>query len=593
VTGSMVTASVQGTVKVLCLNRAPVNALDKDLMQALSQALHEAEADTGINAVVLTAEGNHFSAGLDVSELGKVQGSALGLLTAQIEAMKKPVVATLHGNVLGGALELVLACHGRVAHQGARLGFPEIALGLLPVAGSTQRLPRLVGGPIALTMLLEGAPLPAVEALAMGLLDAVVETKPIARALALAADLAEQDRIKTADRRDGLRDPVAFQSAIAETRKRIEGYRLPAPGAIVECVEAALLLPFDMGLRLEQSLGQDIADSDEAAALRHAFLAERRALYPPAEVMGVASPKLTSLAILGTSGLAPDVALQALVAGLRVRLVAADRAGLTAALQTIAARQEAAVLEKRQSPQAREADWARLTGVLASDGAGEADLFLATPDAPKMAEVAGTLVGLGGRGTLVLHASPASGGLAEISASPTAPVDLLAVLLAFARRLGWRAMIQGPGPSIDQRLRHILSRAIAVLESKGHERQTIAATLASFGLGAGARMRLPEPPARATEILDFCLAALMNEGARILSENAAPRASAVDAASLISGLFPRWEGGPLYMADRKGLMALRAELRARADASPQLFTPAPILDVLISEGRNFGSTNRG
>lgn len=211
---AVIQRQVQGAALILSLNRPPVNALNAEVMAALSAALTDAADDPAISAVVLAAEGPHFSPGADVGELGRVQGAGLPKLTAKIEAMPKPVVACVAGNCLGAAAELILACHGRVAHAGARIGFPEVSLGLVPVAGSTQRLPRLVGAPIALQLLTSGAPVQAVEALAMGLLDAVVEEKPLPRAVALALDLAEKPVVKPADRAMGLRDPIAYQSAI-------------------------------------------------------------------------------------------------------------------------------------------------------------------------------------------------------------------------------------------------------------------------------------------------------------------------------------------------------------------------------------------
>ena len=304
----LITTTMSGAVIVLGLQRPPVNALNAALMTSLGKAVQAAQADPTVSAIVLTAEGAHFSAGLDVSELGRVQGAALPGLVQIIETCSKPVVAALQGNALGGAMELALACHGRVAHENARLGLPEISLGLLPIAGTTQRLPRLVGAPIAFKILLEGAPLSAVEALAMGLLDAVVESTPVTRAVALAETLAASALVRASDRRDGMRDPFAYQSAVSDARKKVEGWRLPAPAAVIDCVEAAMLLPFDMGLGFEQSHAETLAESPEAAGLRYAFLAERRALFPPAELSAVAPPKLERIVIVGTAGMVPDVA---------------------------------------------------------------------------------------------------------------------------------------------------------------------------------------------------------------------------------------------------------------------------------------------
>ncbi|NEY89076.1 enoyl-CoA hydratase/isomerase family protein [Tabrizicola oligotrophica] len=584
----------RGAVLVLSLDRPPVNALNAPLLAALDRALQEAAADDRFTAIVLTGEGAHFSLGSDPAELGRVTGAALPAVVARIEAMAKPVVAALHGNVLGGALELALACHGRVAHEAARLGLPEISLGLLPVAGSTQRLPRLVGAPIALKLLLEGQPVSAVEALAMGLLDAVVDQRPLLRADALARDLATRPLVRTVERREGLRDPVAFQSAVTEARKRHDGWRLPAPQAVIACVEAAQLLPIELGVQFEQAQAMAMAGTPEAAGLRHAFRAEKRAVLPPAALGAAAPPRLAGVTLLGTAGPAAEVARLALAAGLKLRLVGKDRTSLARALQDLAARQAALVAEGRLSPEAREADWARLSGVLAADAGEATDLVLLAPEAPRLAEMPGPVVVLGGTGPLALHPAAAAGGLATLAVTPGVPLAQQAVALAFGRKLGWKVMVQGPGLPLDQRLRQALLRAIAVLEDEGAaDRAAVAAALASYGLGAGMHPRLPAARPGAAPILDFCLAALMNEGARIVSESAARHPSDVDAAALLSGLFPRWEGGPMFQADRIGAMALRADLRKRAERHPALFTPAPVLDLLLADGQRFADLNHG
>lgn len=585
---------VRAGVLVLSLNRPPVNALSAALLSALSLALTEGADDPTILAIVLAAEGAHFSPGVDVGELGRVQGAALPKVTAQIEALAKPVVACLTGNCLGAAAELVLACHGRVAQEAARIGFPEVALGLLPVAGSTQRLPRLVGAPMALHLLIDGLPIRAVEALAMGLLDAVVDDKPLPRALALAQELAAKPLVKTADRCDGLRDPIAYQLAIAEARKTHDGWRLPAPAALISCVEAAHLLPFDLGLGFEQTQAEAMADSAEAAGLRHALLAERRAMLPPAALTTAGpAPILSAVTVLGTAGLVPEVVQMALGAGLRVRLIAEDRGSLGAALTKIAARQEAMVAEGRLSLSAREADWARLIGGLAPGAAEPADLVLAAPDGPYPVAAPGPVLALGGPGPISLYPAPAAGGLAQLAIAPGVPVPHQVIGLAFGRKLGWKMIVQGAGAAIDQRLRLALSRAIAALEESGRaDRARIAAGLAAYGLGAGMRPKLPVAAEGASDLLEFCLAALMNEAARIVSESVARRPLDVDAVALLSGLFPRWEGGPMFQADRIGAMALRADLRQRAKTHPQIFTPAAVFDLLLADGQTFADLNR-
>jgi 3-hydroxyacyl-CoA dehydrogenase len=597
----------RGALCLLWLAHPPLNALSRPLLAALSAALTKAEADPSVRAVVLAAEGPQFSAGIEARDLGQVENGPLHPVVTQIEAMTKPVVAALQGNVLGGGLELALACDGRVAHAGARLGFPEIALGLLPVAGGGQRLARLVGAPVSLHMLLEGTGLSAADALVMGLVDDVVDdvvegaAGPLARAEALAAKLSQLPVTPSLARRDGLRDPVAYQSAVTEARKRLAGTALPAPHAVVDCVEAALLLPAAQSLAFEAAQSEAMAESPEALALRHAFMAERRALALPAALATPEAsgdrPALARVTLLGTVGPVPEVVLQALCAGLALRLIGPDRAALAAVLQHVAARQEAMVAEGRLSAAAREADWARLVAVLPTEADAPADLVLVTPDAPRMARLPDPALALGGLGPVVLHPGLAVGGLATLAVTPDAAVEPQIAAVTLARRLGWKLLLQGKGAAMDQRLRLALSRAVAVLEAEGTTRAQVLSALAAQGMAAlrpeAAGDVKTQTDTEAEGIVEFCRAALVSEGLRLLEEKIARRPSDIDAAALLSRLMPRWQGGPMFQADLIGLMALRADLRTRAQSHAQLFTPPAIIDRLIAQGQRLSDLNRG
>ncbi len=597
----------RGALCLLWLAHPPLNALSRPLLAALAAALTKAETDPSVQAVVLAAEGPQFSAGIEARDLGLVDNGPLHPVVTQIEAMTKPVVAALQGNVLGGGLELALACHGRVAHAGARLGFPEIALGLLPVAGGGQRLARLVGAPVSLHMLLEGTGLSAAEALAMGLVDDVVDdvvegaAGPLARAEALAAKLSQLPVTPSLARRDGLRDPIAYQSAVTEARKRLAGTALPAPHAVVDCVEAALLLPAAQGLAFEAAQSEAMAESPEASALRHAFMAERRALALPAALATPEAsgdrPALARVTLLGTGGPVPEVVLQAISAGLALRLIGPDRAALAAVLQHVAARQEAMVAEGRLSAAAREADWARLDAVLPTDAEALTDLVLVTPDAPRIARLPGPALALGGLGPVVFHPGLAVGALAMLAITPDAAVEPQIAAVTLARRLGWKLLLQGKGAAMDQRLRLALSRAVAVLEAEGTTRAQVLSALAAQGMAAlrpkAAGDIKAQTDTEAEGIVEFCRAALMSEGLRLLEEKVARRPSDIDAAALLSRLMPRWQGGPMFQADLIGLMALRADLRTRAQSHAQLFTAPAIVDRLIAQGQRLSDLNRG
>ena len=631
----------RGPVLLLWLDHPPVNALSAALRGALAAALAAAADDVAVEAVVIAADGPQFSAGADLTEMGcgdaaKLHPGALvapeftpdlGALCQQIEGFAKPVVMALHAAALGGGLELALAADLRVALVSARLGLPEVRLGLLPGAGGTQRLPRLIGPVEALRLMQGGDAVTAAEALALGLVDRVVEGEVVAAAVAAALEAMGGDGRRDGRRtgqRDGRRmaavaDPTAYQAALAQARASGQMYEpgyLPAVARIADCVEAALLLPAAQGLAFERAAFADLLASPEALGLRHAFFTGRRAAYPPKPVASVAPQRLGSVAVWGAEGQAADLGRQALCAGLRVTMIEPDRAVLVAALERIAGWQEAEVAAGRLTAAARDADWARLVPALVPEGLVGADLVLAMADAGPVPAIAagvpqvlvgGSHVGASEGGPseggidvgIGLQPGQAAGDLAELSVWPDAPVPLQALGLAFARRMGWRVVFAAGAGGIERRLRAALAAAIAqqqggvAQQGGGVADDVIRAALAAFGIGGGLRGPLPAMPEGGGAVLASCLAAVANEGARMVSQGVALRPGDVDAVAVMSGFYPRWQGGPMFWADQRGALVLRAELQRRAQGAPQLFTPAPVFDWLVAEGRSFAALNRG
>jgi 3-hydroxyacyl-CoA dehydrogenase len=580
-----------GAVMFLNMAAAPVNALTAELRADLAAGLAAAAADPEVAAIVIGSDLAVFSAGADLSELRQQGGLSLAELCLRIEACPKPVVAAIKGKALGAGVELALAAHLRLAEAGAVLGLPDVSLGCVPGAGGTQRLPRLVGAEAALRLLLEPAYISAAQALTIGLLDAVCEQDLAGAAVALAA--------RDPEPRKGFRDGKAYHAAVVAARAKLAGSALLAPMRAVDCVEAAQLLPMEQGLAYEAAAYDELINGPQAQGLRHAFYAERRAGYPPQALIGQVSPKLGHIALWGAGAGMAEIAVQALAARLRVTLVSASREELTACLSQIASRQDQAVAEGRQSAEAREADWARLATSGAPQVLAEADLILAEVDAGPVpvnaaaAVVLGALPARAAGARVALTPAPAAGLVAELGASGEASVALLARALAFTRALGWRVVFTGPGGPIDKRLRAALSAAIAGLQASGVALPVIVASLGSFGIGLGARAQLPAAPPEAAGILRACLAALANQGARLLAEGVARRPSDIDAVAVLAGIFPRWQGGPMFQADALGLLVLRADLRKRAEAAPQIYAPCALLDELIAEGRDFAAMNRG
>lgn len=576
---------------ILWLDRGPANLLDAGTLADLGAGLAQAQARADVGLVLIASRGPVFSAGADPTELMRPRGALPGLVAA-ILAARLPVVAVLPGNAMGAGLELALAAHGRIAHGAARLGLPEIALGLGPRAGASQLLPRLIGAGPALRLMLSGTPVTAAEALSLGLVDEVCDDQLIDRALALGRRLAAAPLVPAGERAPGLADGRAYQAAVAAARAEALASRMPAPPRIVDCVEAAQLLPLEAGLAFEAAAFGDLVASPEARGLFHAFQTERQATALPAGLAPAALPRLQGVALVGTGGPVAETARAALAQGLRVRLAAPDRAALTQTLEQIAARQAQMVAAGQLTETARDADWGRLSAEVGAAGLAGADLALVVPGADPAALPEGLpWAALAGEipGAVTLYPPPAPGLLAEISLPPDSPPGIrpavMAPVQALARRLGGKPVVCGPGGPVERRLRLQLARLVAALEAQGTARAVIAPALASGGIGAGtARAKLPPAPPGAAPILAAAQAALACEALRCLDEGVALRPGDVDAAAVLSGLFPRWQGGPLFQAEARGLMALRADLRERARGAPAVFAPPPLLDRLISEG---------
>ena len=621
-----------GDVVVLVLAQPPVNALSAGLRLALMQALQTALADPQIIAVVLRGTGKGFSAGADIAEFGKSnpdQSPAIGLgaLCQMIENAAKPVIAALHGMALGGGLELALSAHYRVAEASASLGLPEVNLGLLPGAGGTQRLPRLIGAAETLRLMLTGAPIRGAEALALGLVDRVVdgdrtettrtettptETTPTEKTLTDAAlAMAHQGLIprRSCDMRRGFKDMTAYLAAVATARATHQTNPLPAPLRIVDCVEAAALLPFPQGLVAERAAFTDLMATPQAAGLRHAFFTERRAAQPPANLAAKGNVPISRLGLWGVDDMAADLAFQALSAGLHVVWAAPDRAALVQALGRTATRQEQAVVAGLMSEDTRDADWARLTTGREPDALAGVDLALTAPGLPPvtlpgvtllqagLGAVAQSFTGQGDGPDAALTVPYDMGGLAELSCHPRSAPEVIAKLMTLARQLNWRLIFAGPGGPIELHLRQAMAAATDHLVAQGMDPGLVAAAQAAQGIGTIAETAAASglPLRQAAEVLATCLAAMAAEGARMVQDGRARRPLDVDAVALLAGLVPRWMGGPMFQADQRGLLVLRQDMRHRAmtapDGAPSVFAPVALFDDLIRQGQRFASLN--
>ena len=277
---NVVSYELVGNIGVISVNSPPVNALSQAVREGILNAVNAAQED-GSEAIVLRCEGRTFIAGADITEFGKPpMEPGLPEVLGAIENSKKPVIAAIHGTALGGGFEVALACHYRCAIASAKVGLPEVKLGLLPGAGGTQRVPRVAGVQVALDMITSGNPVAAAKANSMGLLDEVVDGDDLqAAAIKYATDLLESGaplkRIRDITIDPATIEPGFFDAARKKLAQRARGQI--APDKIVSCIEAAVNLPMDQGLERERELFRELVTSPESAAMRHIFFAERQA----------------------------------------------------------------------------------------------------------------------------------------------------------------------------------------------------------------------------------------------------------------------------------------------------------------------------
>lgn len=605
----LVRREIHGTVAVLLPEPRPINVWTPELCLALQGQLVQA-VDGGAEAILIHSAGRSFpmDARLVEGQVDLLCGAVEALCQA-IECCTKPVIVALHGSALGTGLSIALAATARIAQANAQLGFPEVTLGLVPAAGATQRLPRLIGGEQALRMMLTGRPIPAAEGLAMGLLDHVTDAPLEAAALDLSTALAGRPPVATRDRSEGLRDARAYQQAVAAARARVGAASLPAPGRIVDCIEAAQLLPFDMGLDFERAAASELAQSSQAAGLRHVFLAELRAAQFPETRLAssVASHTVKRLGVLGA--LADDIVQPALATGLEVVLVEPDAERLVHALERIASVQEASVQSGRTTARQRDEEWGRLGSAVAPEALIGCDAVIVGDPAmlPQAAAVtaAGVMIGIAmpadvlpeGRERDVVGFRQGGNRFAEIAvAEQTAPEQVLAAL-ALARQLGFTTLRTLAPGGVAARVMSAGRTAAQRLLASGEQAAAISAALGDYGLGSlgpqgdGAN---PEKLSRdrADRIAARVLSAMANEGARMIGEGVVARPSDIDLAVVAGGGFARWQGGPMFWADRRGLLILRRDLSVWAWEAPEIWTVSPLVADLVATSRHFSDLDR-
>ncbi|NJR77471.1 3-hydroxyacyl-CoA dehydrogenase NAD-binding domain-containing protein [Sphingomonas corticis] len=365
-----------GEILVIISDSPPVNALGAAVRDGLEAGVKEGVADASIKAMVIRCDGRTFFAGADITEFGKPpKGASLHEVIDMMDASDKPIVAAIHGTALGGGCEVALACHYRVAVPSAVMGLPEVKLGLLPGAGGTQRLPRIVGVKAALEMVAIGDPIPAKKAAEVGLVDKVVgEGSLEADAIAFAKEIAGKRPIPRVRDKTVDPDPEAVEAFRKAHGRKMRGF--DAPAANIACVVAASEKPFDEGMKFEREQFMKLMTGTQSAAQRHIFFAERQA----AKIDDV-DPKtplrpVNKVGVIGAGTMGGGISMNFLSAGIPVTIVEMQQEALDRGTGVVRKNYEASAAKGRIKPDAPEKAMALLTPTLSLDDLADCDLII-------------------------------------------------------------------------------------------------------------------------------------------------------------------------------------------------------------------------
>jgi 3-hydroxyacyl-CoA dehydrogenase len=371
---------VEDGIGVITVDNPPVNSLGPGVREGIIASVEKGNADPGVKAMVLIGAGRSFIAGADIRQFGKPRPVFKVTSVEVLDSATKPTVAAIHGFALGGGLEHALACHYRIAVASAKVGLPEVLIGVLPGGGGTQRLPRLIGPKAAMDMIVSGRHVPAEEAKTLGIIDAIVPGKDLRReAIEFAKSVADKRPLpRVRDRTDRIAEAKADPGMFEAMRKSIarKARNQKAPYHCIACVEAAATQPFDEGIQTERRLFAELENSDEARALRYAFFAEREVAKVPNAPTDLKPPRVKSAAVIGAGTMGGGIAMSFADAGIPVKVLEASREALDKGMQRV--RDNYATSVKRGSLAQAEMDarMARITPVERYEDIADADVVI-------------------------------------------------------------------------------------------------------------------------------------------------------------------------------------------------------------------------
>jgi 3-hydroxyacyl-CoA dehydrogenase len=681
---SVTDLSNEGDVAVITLNSPPVNALSSGVRDGLYEGFKAAIADDSVKSIVLICDGRTFIAGADISEFGgAAKGASLFDVQNIMENSPKAVVAAIHGTALGGGLEVALTAHYRVAVPSAKVGLPEVNLGLLPGAGGTQRLPRIVGAEKALEMMTSGSHVPGKAAAAMGLVDELVEEGKLRKgAIAFAKKVvAENWPLKKVRDREVKADPQVFADFRKANARKFRGFK--APESNIQCIEAAVNLPFEEGLAVERKLFIELMTGPQSAAQRYVFFAERAANKIPDVGDDVEVLPIKSVGVIGAGTMGGGISMNFLNAGIPVKIVEMKQEALDRGLGVIRKNYENTAKKGRLTQDDVEKRMAALTGSLELSDLADCDLIIEAVfenmDIKK--DIFGKLDKIAKPGAILatntsylnvdeiasatsrpesvigLHFfSPANVmRLLEIVRGDKTSKPVIATSMKLAKTIGKVGVLVGvcPGFVGNRMLSSRQGQAQAVVaegampwdvdrvlydfgfpmgpfamsdlagldigwdkeKSSGSTIREVLCEMDRRGQKTGAgyydydenRNAKPSPvtekiikdfAAKAgtnprdvgdDEILERTIFTMINEGAKILEEGKAIRASDIDTVWVNGYGWPVYRGGPMHYGDSVGLDKVVERLKHYQDKHGDFFKPAALLEKLASEGKTFAS----
>jgi 3-hydroxyacyl-CoA dehydrogenase len=347
----LVQFNAENNIAIIAINNPPVNALSPGVPEGIADCIEKANQMAGVDAIVLIGGGRSFVAGADIKNMDKGAAGTAPMLTKRlsdiVEASNKPVVAAIHGFALGGGLELALGCHYRIAVETAKVGLPEVLIGILPGGAGTQRLPRLIGPRNALEMIVSGRHVPALEALSLGVLDQVIgaDEDLLDAAIAFATEQIGNPIPRVSQMTDRLRELEESPGLFDEKRKQIarKARNQKAPYYCIDSVEAATRLPFADGVKKERELFTELVQANEAKALRYAFFAERECARIPDVPADTPTRSLNPAVVIGGGTMGTGIAMCLANAGIRTSLLELNAEALAAAMARIAATYDVSV----------------------------------------------------------------------------------------------------------------------------------------------------------------------------------------------------------------------------------------------------------